>query len=83
MKRFHDSGEVPPLSPAQLEAIEVLEATAAREAMHMVLVSPLNQTNGHCRTEFSDKRMQEVGDVQFVSGVYILHARTGQHDYSL
>ncbi|CAD6564541.1 MAG: hypothetical protein CYPHOPRED_004053 [Cyphobasidiales sp. Tagirdzhanova-0007] len=38
LKRFHDSGEVPPLSAAQLEAIEVLEATAAREAMHMILV---------------------------------------------
>lgn len=59
LKRFHDSGEVPPLSAAQLEAIEVLEATAAREAMHMIL---------------------EVGDVQFVSGVHVLHARTAYID---
>jgi len=37
LKRFWDSGEVPALSPEQLEAIEVLEATACREALHMVL----------------------------------------------
>lgn len=61
LTRFHESGELPPLSSAQLEALEVLEATAAREALHMVL---------------------EVGDVQFVSGNYVLHARTGKQPAS-
>lgn len=60
LKRFWDSGEVPPLSAAQEEALQVLEDIAMREAMHMVL---------------------EVGDIQFVSGVHLLHARTAYIDH--
>lgn len=57
LTRFWDSGELPPLSPLQAEAVDVLEATAAREALHMIL---------------------QVGDIQFVSGKHLLHARTGE-----
>lgn len=81
LKRFWDSGEVPPLSPAQEEAIQVLEAIAMREAMHMVLVSPENGTKGMAAIADTDVSMtisQEVGDIQFVSGVHLLHARTGE-----
>lgn len=60
LKRFWDSGEVPPLSPEQLDALQVLEDTAVRESLHMVL---------------------EVGDIQFVSGNYVLHARTAYTDH--
>ncbi|WOO84275.1 Taurine hydroxylase-like protein SAT17 [Vanrija pseudolonga] len=35
--RFIEAGQIPGHSPAQLEAIEVLEATAQRLALHMIL----------------------------------------------
>jgi len=37
LKRFWDSGELPPPTDKQVEAMEVLEQTAHREALHMVL----------------------------------------------
>lgn len=37
LTRFWKSGELPPLTPEQEEAMQVLEATAQREALHMVL----------------------------------------------
>ena len=81
MKRFWDSGEVPPLSAAQEEALQVLEDIAMREAMHMVLVSYENDVRRFAAIAGTDASMaisQEVGDIQFVSGVHLLHARTGE-----
>jgi len=57
--RFSDKGLVPPLSPAQQEAIAVLEATCLREALHMVLeVGDIqfvtNNHMFHARTAYSD-----------------------------
>ncbi|KAL4895136.1 hypothetical protein BDV59DRAFT_160278 [Aspergillus ambiguus] len=37
LTRFSDAGIIPPLSPAQLEALEVLEATCNRLSLHMIL----------------------------------------------
>ncbi|OJJ47993.1 hypothetical protein ASPZODRAFT_64349 [Penicilliopsis zonata CBS 506.65] len=37
LTRFSDAGIIPPLSPAQQEAIQVLEATCNRLALHMIL----------------------------------------------
>lgn len=37
LTRFSDAGLIPPLSPAQLRAMDILEATCQREALHMVL----------------------------------------------
>ncbi|MCJ1233195.1 hypothetical protein MMC14_001150 [Varicellaria rhodocarpa] len=61
LTRFSDRGLIPPLSPAQLEAAQVLEETCKRLALHMVL---------------------EVGDIQFLSNVHILHARTEYKDHA-
>ena len=61
LTRFSDQGLIPPLSPAQLEAAQVLEETCKRFALHMVL---------------------EVGDIQFLSNVHVLHARTEYKDHA-
>ncbi|GAE00054.1 taurine catabolism dioxygenase TauD, TfdA family protein [Paecilomyces variotii No. 5] len=37
LTRFSDAGIIPPLSKAQLEALEVLEATCNRLSLHMIL----------------------------------------------
>jgi hypothetical protein len=37
LARFSDAGVIPPLSPAQTRAMEILEATCQRLALHMVL----------------------------------------------
>ncbi|EYE90894.1 TauD/TfdA family dioxygenase [Aspergillus ruber CBS 135680] len=59
LSRFSDAGIIPPLSPEQLEAIEVLEKTCQRFALHMVLdVGDIQfVTNSHVlhsRTEYKD-----------------------------
>lgn len=59
-ERFVKAGEIPPLSAEQLEAIRVLEETAQRLSLHMILA---------------------VGDIQFVSDMHVLHARTAYRDY--
>ena len=79
LTRFSDKGEVPALSAKQLEAMQVLEEIANREALHMVLevktdficmpLRVLKQTPG------------QVGDIQLVSGTFVLHARTAYTDH--
>ncbi|KPI45647.1 uncharacterized protein AB675_938 [Cyphellophora attinorum] len=59
LKRFSDAGEIPPLSPAQLEAIDVLEQTCDRVKLHMVLeVGDLQFVSNshvlHARTAYRD-----------------------------
>lgn len=59
LTRFSDKGTIPPLSPAQLEAAEVLEQTCQRLALHMVLeVGDIqflsNEHVFHARTEYKD-----------------------------
>ncbi|SLM39962.1 taurine catabolism dioxygenase [Lasallia pustulata] len=61
LTRFSDQGIIPPLSPAQIEAAEVLEETCVRLALHMIL---------------------EVGDIQFLSNLHVLHARTEYKDHA-
>ncbi|MCJ1474195.1 hypothetical protein MMC13_002853 [Lambiella insularis] len=59
LSRFSDQGIIPPLSPAQLEAADVLEATCKRLALHMILeVGDIqfltNELVFHARTEYTD-----------------------------
>jgi hypothetical protein len=59
MTRFSSKGLVPPLTPAQLEAIDVLEATCQQVALHMVLeVGDIqfvaNSHVLHARTAYTD-----------------------------
>lgn len=59
LSRFSSTGIIPPLSPAQLSAAEVLEATCKRLALHMVLeVGDIqflsNEHVLHARTEYKD-----------------------------
>ncbi|MCJ1395162.1 hypothetical protein MMC18_008043 [Xylographa bjoerkii] len=59
LTRYSDRGIIPPLSPAQLEAADVLEATCKRLALHMVLeVGDIqflsNEHVFHARTEYTD-----------------------------
>ena len=59
MTRFSSQGLIPPLSPAQAEAMDVLEATCQRVALHMVLeVGDIqfvaNSHVLHARTEYKD-----------------------------
>ncbi|EEH47690.2 uncharacterized protein PADG_03774 [Paracoccidioides brasiliensis Pb18] len=59
LTRFSDKGIIPPLSPAQLEALTVLEETCLRLALHMVLdVGDIqflaNSHILHARTEYKD-----------------------------
>lgn len=57
--RFVDAGLIPALSPEQLEAIDVLEQTAQRVALHMVLsvgdIQFVGETHAfHARTAYTD-----------------------------
>lgn len=59
LERFSSTGIIPPLSPAQLEAADVLEATCNRLALHMILdVGDIqflsNEHVLHARTEYKD-----------------------------
>ena len=59
LTRFSDIGEIPPLSPAQIEALEVLEEVCLREALHMVLdvgdIQVVTNTHVlHARTAYRD-----------------------------
>ena len=59
LDRFSSKGIIPPLSEAQIEAAEVLEATCKRLALHMVLevgdIQFLSNTHVlHARTEYRD-----------------------------
>ncbi|KAL2217701.1 hypothetical protein M432DRAFT_548989 [Thermoascus aurantiacus ATCC 26904] len=59
LTRFSDKGIIPPLSPAQLEALEVLEATCNRLSLHMILdVGDIqflaNSHILHARTAYTD-----------------------------
>lgn len=59
LERFSSAGIIPPLSPAQLEAADVLEATCNRFALHMILdVGDIqflsNEHVLHARTEYKD-----------------------------
>ena len=59
LERFSSAGIIPPLSPAQLEAADVLEATCKRLALHMILeVGDIqflsNEHVLHARTEYKD-----------------------------
>lgn len=59
LARFSSAGIIPPLSPAQLEAADVLEATCQRLSLHMVLdVGDIqflsNEHVLHARTEYKD-----------------------------
>ncbi|RHZ43368.1 TauD/TfdA family dioxygenase [Aspergillus thermomutatus] len=59
LARFSDAGIIPPLSAAQLEALQVLEDTCLRNALHMVLeVGDIqflaNSHVLHARTAYKD-----------------------------
>ncbi|KAF2723449.1 Clavaminate synthase-like protein [Polychaeton citri CBS 116435] len=59
LTRFSDAGKIPPLSPAQQEALQVLEDTCMRLALHMVLeVGDIqwlsNEHVLHSRTAYKD-----------------------------
>ncbi|KAI9044115.1 TauD/TfdA family dioxygenase [Aspergillus affinis] len=59
LTRFSDAGIIPPLSPAQLEALEVLEATCNRLSLHMILeVGDIQFVSNshvlHARTAYTD-----------------------------
>ncbi len=59
LTRFSDAGIIPPLSPAQLEAVEVLEQTCVRLSLHMILeVGDIQFLSNnhilHARTEYKD-----------------------------
>ncbi|KAL5343600.1 hypothetical protein BJX70DRAFT_352922 [Aspergillus crustosus] len=59
LTRFSDAGLVPPLSPTQLEALQVLEETCQRLALHMILeVGDIqflsNSQVLHARTAYKD-----------------------------
>lgn len=59
LERFSSAGIIPPLSPAQLEAADVVEATCKRLALHMILeVGDIqflsNEHVLHARTEYKD-----------------------------
>ncbi|ETN39273.1 uncharacterized protein HMPREF1541_05496 [Cyphellophora europaea CBS 101466] len=59
LTRYSDKGVIPPLSAAQLEAIDVLEVTCQRVALHMVLeVGDIqfvaNSHVFHARTAYTD-----------------------------
>ncbi|THC95836.1 hypothetical protein EYZ11_004663 [Aspergillus tanneri] len=59
LTRFSDAGIIPPLSSAQVEALEVLEATCNRLALHMVLeVGDIQFVSNshvlHARTAYTD-----------------------------
>ncbi|MCJ1248488.1 hypothetical protein MMC30_005706 [Trapelia coarctata] len=59
LTRFSDEGLIPPLSPAQLEAADVLEETCRRLSLHMILeVSDIqflsNEHVFHARTAYTD-----------------------------
>ncbi|SPQ21422.1 cc6028a4-b0ec-4037-a41c-14136fb20665 [Thermothielavioides terrestris] len=59
LTRFSDAGKVPPLSAEQIRAMEILEATCQREALHMVLeVGDIQFVSNahllHARTAYKD-----------------------------
>ncbi|EER23954.1 hypothetical protein CPC735_053240 [Coccidioides posadasii C735 delta SOWgp] len=59
LTRFSDEGIIPPLSPAQLEAMDVLEETCLRLSLHMILdVGDIqflaNSHVLHARTAYKD-----------------------------
>ncbi|KAL2855996.1 hypothetical protein BJY01DRAFT_203619 [Aspergillus pseudoustus] len=59
LTRFSDAGLVPPLSPAQLEALQVLEETCQRLSLHMILeVGDIQFVSNshvlHARTAYKD-----------------------------
>jgi hypothetical protein len=59
LTRFSDKGVIPALSPAQLEAIDILEKTCQRLALHMILevgdIQFLSNAHVlHARTEYTD-----------------------------
>lgn len=59
LTRFSDKGIIPPLSPAQLEAMDVLEDTCNRLALHMILeVGDIQFLSNchvlHARTAYTD-----------------------------
>ncbi|KAF2799491.1 Clavaminate synthase-like protein [Melanomma pulvis-pyrius CBS 109.77] len=59
LTRFSDAGLIPPLSPAQLHATEVLEQTCLRLALHMILeIGDIqflsNEHVLHARTAYKD-----------------------------
>ncbi|PKY06090.1 taurine catabolism dioxygenase TauD, TfdA family protein [Aspergillus campestris IBT 28561] len=59
LTRFSDAGVIPPLSAAQVEALEVLEATCNRLSLHMILevgdIQFLSNSHVlHARTAYTD-----------------------------
>lgn len=59
LTRFSNAGLIPPLSPSQLEAADVLEATCNRLALHMILeVGDIQFVSNahvlHARTAYKD-----------------------------
>ncbi|PLB36033.1 TauD/TfdA family dioxygenase [Aspergillus candidus] len=59
LSRFSDAGVIPPLSAAQVEALEVLEATCNRVSLHMILeVGDIQFVSNshvlHARTAYTD-----------------------------
>ncbi|KAL2870747.1 TauD/TfdA family dioxygenase [Aspergillus lucknowensis] len=59
LNRFSDAGLIPPLSPAQLEALQVLEETCQRLSLHMILeVGDIQFVSNshvlHARTAYKD-----------------------------
>lgn len=59
LSRFSEAGIVPPLSAAQVEALEVLEATCNRLSLHMILevgdIQFLSNSHVlHARTAYTD-----------------------------
>ena len=59
LDRFSSAGLIPPLSPAQLEAADVLESTCKRLSLHMILevgdIQFLSNAHVlHARTEYKD-----------------------------
>ena len=59
LERFSSAGLIPPLSPAQLEAADVLESTCKHLSLHMILevgdIQFLSNAHVlHARTEYKD-----------------------------
>jgi hypothetical protein len=72
LTRFSDRGVIPPLSPEQLHALQTLEDTCQRLALHMILeVGDIQFLSNahilHARTEYKGKRNKFPTNADIVS----------------
>jgi hypothetical protein len=80
LSRFSDAGVIPPLSAEQKRAIQVLEETCQRLALHMVLdVGDIQFLSNahilHSRTEYKGRDASEVGPPAFLPCTYTQNGR--------